>query len=491
MEISGASCLGVMVPGWVAWVWMGTVVAVVGGFGMSLISLRARMRAIELEKDEIEGEEHRMFHFLHSLGEVIEVDTAARKLYRVIVEGVEEVLSGDGAALYLVSEDGEHLVPAFLSEGCPPLMSVPGEIWADGKADRKALSSYLRLAKVPPGEGVLGFCLEKGESMRVTDVGSHESMAGLEYGSAIEAMLAPVTHGGRDLGVLFVARQPGDAPFTQNDFAVFRSLAEQSSFALLNSMVHREAGEKRRMVRELRVARDVQQVLLPGADPEMAGYRIYGTNVPARIISGDYYDYIPLEEHRLGVAIADVSGKGVSAGLLMATCRSALRAAALGEISPAGALAAVNRQLFPDMREDMFISMAYLVLENGTGRMTMARAGHDAPWMYRKESGELEVLKPGGLALGIDAGPVFERVTEDYEAQFQTGDCLLLYTDGINEAENEEGEEFGKDRMREVFRRSAGLGAEEIVKELQRELQDFVGGNKQMDDITMIAIEKR
>jgi sigma-B regulation protein RsbU (phosphoserine phosphatase) len=490
MQLPEVNWLGVLVPDWVAWVWMGLVLVVVAGFGFGLLKLRSRLREIAREKDEIEGEEHRMFEFLHLLGGMIEEHTVDRKLYKVIVEGLEEVLDGEGAALYLNSHDGGHLVPAYLSEGCPPLMSVPEEVWLDGKADRKALSSYLRLAKVPVGRGVLGWCLRRGESMWVRDVGTHESMEGLEYGGGIEAMLAPVRHGGKDLGVFLVVRQPGDARFTRNDFAVFRSLAEQSSFALLNSMVHREAGEKRRMVRELRVARDVQQVLLPGADPDLPGYRIYGTNVPARIISGDYYDYIPLENNQLGVAIADVSGKGVSAGLMMATCRSALRAAA-GNTSPAGALAAVNRQLFPDMREDMFISMAYVVLENGMGRMTMARAGHDAPLMFRKGSGEVEVMKPTGLALGIDEGPVFERVTGDFEAQFETGDCLLLYTDGVNEAENEAGEEFGKDRMREVFRTAASRGADQVVSELQRELGEFVGGNKQMDDITLIAIEKR
>ena len=255
-------------------------------------------------------------------------------------------------------------------------------------------------------------------------------------------------------------------------------------------MVHREASEKRRMVRELRVARHVQNVLLPEEDPKVSGYRVYGTNVPARIISGDYYDYIPLEDGRLGVAIADVSGKGVSAGLMMATCRSALRAAVGGE-SPAEALATVNRQLFPDMREDMFISMAYMILENGSGRMTLARAGHDAPLMFRKATGEIEVLKPGGLALGVDEGPVFERVTQDFAAEFAPGDCLLLYTDGVNEAQNGDDEEFGKERMLEVFRKAAPLGGEEVLVALQREVDEFVGDNPQMDDITLIAIEKR
>ena len=116
------------------------------------------------------------------------------------------------------------------------------------------------------------------------------------------------------------------------------------------------------MESELRTAREVQQVLLPQSDPVVPGFRISGTNLPARIISGDYYDYIDLGDGKCGIVIADVSGKGVPAGLLMAMCRSALRSVAIGETSPAKALALVNRQLFPDIREDMFISMAYGIL---------------------------------------------------------------------------------------------------------------------------------
>ena len=202
----------------------------------------------------------------------------------------------------------------------------------------------------------------------------------------MEALLAPVTHAGRDLGVLAMVGHRGGRPVSEKDFEVFRSLAEQSSFALGNSLIHQEAAEKRRLDRELRTASDVQRVLLPGADPEPAGYRIHGTNVPARIISGDYYDYIELPDGQLGVAIADVSGKGVSAGLMMATCRSALRSLAGPCRSPAGALAAVNRQLFPDMREDMFISMAYVMLENGSGRLKPRPGGaRGSPHVPREE----------------------------------------------------------------------------------------------------------
>lgn len=485
--------LAVVVPEWVAIVWIGLVVSIVGGFGFGVLRLRLRLRQVADERDAIEGGERRMFDFLHLLGMMIEEDVNPRKLYRVIVEGVEEVLDADGGALYLLSEGGEYLVPSYLSETCPPLGVVPTEIWERGQKEVASLVSYLRLARLPVGDGILGYCLKSQEGLRVGDVKRHPSFAGVVggYQSELGAMLAPVLYAGRPIGVLALVRRHGRPGFSGNEFDVFQSVAEQSAFALGNSIVHQEASVKRRMERELRLAGDVQRVLLPAAEPDLAGYRIHGMNVPAQIISGDYYDYIELEGKELGVAIADVSGKGVSAGLMMATCRSALRAAAVRTTSPAEAVAAVNRQLFCDMREDMFISLAYLILQSGSGRMRMARAGHDAPLMFRKASGEIEVLKPGGLALGIDEGPVFERVTKDFETEFEPGDCLLLYTDGLNEAENLAGEEFGKERLREGFRGAAPRGAEGVVTALHQQLGEFVGGNRQMDDITLIVIERR
>lgn len=452
-----------------------------------------RLRRIKARLKEFEGEEHRMFAFLHDLGCAIESDTTVKALSRMIVDGIDSVVTARGGAIYYISEDGQHLVPAYVSENCPPLIGVPVEILKRAERDARVLESHLRLAQVGLDEGILGHCLTVGEAIRVTDVKNHESFrdAFIRYDGDVAALLSPLRHGGKDLGVIAVARRHEDGAFTGNDFAVFRSVAEQSSFAIGNANVHREANEKRVFESELKTAREVQHVLLPQADPVINGYRISGTNLPARIISGDYYDYVGMGEGRHGIAIADVSGKGVAAGLLMAMCRSVLRSATQGEESPAKVLSAVNRQLFPDIREDMFISMAYAVLYPGQGRVVMARAGHDPALLYRRKASTVEFLKPPGLAVGIDAGDVFERVTRDFELSLESGDCLLFYTDGVKEAIDAKEEEFGSKRLADVFLAAAPLGAEEILASVQRELKAFTGEARQMDDITLVAIEKR
>jgi sigma-B regulation protein RsbU (phosphoserine phosphatase) len=307
----------------------------------------------------------------------------------------------------------------------------------------------------------------------------------------VGVMIAPLRYAGQGIGVLAVAKLVESGAFSVNDFAVFRSAAEQSAFAIGNARVHREANAKKAIEGELHNAREVQRVLLPQEDPMFKGFRIHATNMAARIISGDYYDYIPLNDGKLGVAVADVSGKGVAAGLLMAMCRSLLRAVAPGNLMPSRALAAVNRHLFPDIREDMFISMNYAVLDSENGKMVFARAGHDAALVFRKSTGEVEQLRPRGLALGIDQGLVFERVTEDCEVELESGDCVLFFTDGVKEAVNSSDEEFGMDRLVSQFRACAGLGAEVVVKRLIEAVESFAGDGIQMDDITIVAVEKR
>jgi sigma-B regulation protein RsbU (phosphoserine phosphatase) len=463
------------------------------GLIAGIVRTRRRLMSKQAELSAFEGEEQRMFAFLHELGSAIGSDTTMNGLYRLIVDGVNRVVAARGGALYLLDEGRVNLLPKYLSEECPPLVGVPLEVQKKAERDPRALESHLRLAQVPAEAGIFGAVLAVGEAQSIGDVKAHEAFRDgfTRFGADASALVAPLRHGGRDLGVLAVARHREDGPFTPNDFAVFRTIAEQSAFAIGNALVHREASEKRQMEGELRNAREVQRVLLPQGEPVVPGYRVSGTNVPARIISGDYYDHLDLGDGRHGVVIADVSGKGVAAGLLMAMCRSVLRSMAKAYDSPADTLAQVNRQLFPDIREDMFISLFYAVIEGDGGKIRLARAGHDPALLYRAAERSVTLLKPPGLALGIDEGDVFERVTKVQEIEMLPGDCLLFHTDGVKEAIDAAGDEFGMDRLREAFRDGASLGAEATIRAVERELARFAGDAPQMDDVTLVAIEKR
>jgi sigma-B regulation protein RsbU (phosphoserine phosphatase) len=174
----------------------------------------------------------------------------------------------------------------------------------------------------------------------------------------------------------------------------------------------------------------------------------------------------------------------------MAICRSVLRSPAAQNSSPADVLKKVNRQLYPDIKEDMFISMAYLILDQARGSVTLSRAGHDAPLLYQRETQSVTPVKPPGMVLGIDSGSVFDRITSDFNVPLECNDCLVLYTDGVTEALDSEGYEFGMDRMIQSVRASAVQGASAIVTRVIEDVRNFAGAQPQHDDITMIAIRK-
>ena len=451
-----------------------------------------RIRTLERSKEEIQVEETLVFDFLHGLGEAFSETIRPNDLHRLIVEGATRILDAHGGALYLADRTGAKLVPAFISKGCPPLVEVPADILQQAAAAPVALESYLRLHSVPLGEGGIGQVWQTGQSVCLNELSEAPELAKLRdtsFGTA-SMMISALLYGKQNMGVLALANGPMGAPFSQSDFVVFKSIAEQSAFALYNAIIYSEANEKKRLDHDLEIARDIQRILLPAEAPAVNGFEISGINVPARQVSGDYFDYIKVDDQRLGVAIADVSGKGVPASLIMAICRSVLRSQAAQNPSPADVLQKVNRQLYPDIKEDMFISMAYLILDHAHNGVVLSRAGHDAPLLYKSSSQTVTPLKPPGMVLGIDSGSVFDRLTSDVAVPLERDDCLVLYTDGVTEAIDTQGDEFGIERTIQAVCASAMNGAPAIVNRLIDDLRTFVGSQSQNDDITLIAIRK-
>ena len=458
----------------------------------TLVRQRRSIRRLEHSQEEIQVEETLVFDFLHGLGEAFSETIRPADLHRLIVEGATRVLDAQGGALYLTDRTGTKLVPTFVSKGCPPLVDVPPHILQQTAGTPVALENFLRVHNIGNGEGVLGRVWQAATPLCLNEFSEAPELATLRDSSlgATSVMVAPLLYAKQNMGVLALANSRMGSPFSQNDFVVFKSISEQSAFALYNAIIYSEANEKKRLDHDLAIARDIQRILLPAEAPIVNGFEISGMNVPARQVSGDYFDYIKVDDERLGVAIADVSGKGIPASLIMAICRSVLRSQAIGNPSPADVLQKVNRQLYPDIKEDMFISMAYLVLDHVRGGVTLARAGHDAPLLYQQKSQNVTPLKTPGMVVGIDSGDVFDRLTTDVAVPLERNDCILLYTDGITEALDNEGNEFGLERTIGSVQSSAIEGAQAIVTRLIDDLRNFVGSTPQNDDITMIAIRK-
>ncbi len=468
------------------------LVAVSAAFVRSTRKKEKALTDLLAEEQAIVAEERRMFGFLHELGEAITREEGQSSMYRLIVEGAMRVTDCTGGALYLLDAAGKAFVPRYFSDACVPTIDLPQRIESLCRQNPGAELSFLRLHSIPLAEGLVGRVYAQQKARVLHDLRREAKEEGLaqNLSSQTTALIGPLSFGDRRLGVLVLTASREQRHFSNNDFEVFNSLVEQCAFALGNAMAHKEVAEKKHIDAELRSASEIQRILLPERDPELKGFSIAGRNLPARVLSGDYYDFVPLGDGNMGAVIADVSGKGTAAAIITAMCRSVLRCNADSALSPASTLASVNRHLAPDIREDMFISMIYLILKEESDQVTLSRAGHTLPLLWRKATGKVEALHSGGLAVGIDKGAVFERVTKDLSFTMQTGDCLLLYTDGVNEALDAKGLEYGEHRLYSVLSSLATHGPQAVVNGIVLDVEQFLGGQRSHDDITLIAIQK-
>jgi serine phosphatase RsbU (regulator of sigma subunit) len=256
----------------------------------------------------------------------------------------------------------------------------------------------------------------------------------------------------------------------------------------------RQAAEKKRLEEELRIAHEIQMSLLPQGPLLMPGLSVTALCVPAREVGGDYYDFLPLDDHRVGVLIADVSGKGTSAALYMAELKGLVLSLSEIHRSPRDLLIAANRIIAKHLDARSFITMTYAVINLRTRTMTYARAGH-TPLIYVPANGldprHARILAPDGLVLGlkIDNGEMFERLLEEETIPLQPGDLYLFFTDGISEAMNAFDDCFGETRLGQLVESHAHLPSDQLRERVLREIAAFVGDAPQHDDMTMILLK--
>jgi serine phosphatase RsbU (regulator of sigma subunit)/anti-sigma regulatory factor (Ser/Thr protein kinase) len=301
-------------------------------------------------------------------------------------------------------------------------------------------------------------------------------------------LLVPLLSHGALVGVLSLGPRRSEQEYSSDDLALLTSLATQAAPALRVAQLVRqqqiEARERERVAQELRVARLIQQTLLPRAIPDLAGWQVVPYYEPAREVGGDFYDFIELGDGRIGLVIADVTDKGVPAALVMAMTRSILRAAAGRIDSPGAVLARVNEVLCPDMPPNMFVTCLYAVLEPQTGRLRFANAGHDLPY-WRNAAGVTE-LRARGMPLGLMPGMFYE----EHEVTLASGDQVLFYSDGLVEAHDPQRTMFSFGRLARLLA-GTQLHGQALVDYLMNELSAFTGPQwVQEDDITLVAFHR-
>jgi serine phosphatase RsbU (regulator of sigma subunit) len=250
-----------------------------------------------------------------------------------------------------------------------------------------------------------------------------------------------------------------------------------------------QQGEKERMEEDLRVARNIQMSLLPQEYVEIEGLKIAAVCLPANEMGGDYYDLLPLANHRLGVLIADVSGKGTSAALYMAELKGLILSLSRNHDSPKDLLIELNEILAPNLDRRSFVTMTYAVVDSLKRTLRVARAGHNPLIHFDGRTGQTRLLSPPGLALGFDSGERFKTIIQEVELPLVHGDTFLFFTDGISEAMNGSSELFGESRLADILKHASELSSDDLKERILHEVRVFAAGESPHDDMTLVIVK--
>ncbi|UCH89592.1 MAG: SpoIIE family protein phosphatase [Thermoplasmata archaeon] len=243
--------------------------------------------------------------------------------------------------------------------------------------------------------------------------------------------------------------------------------------------------EKERLMKEMDIAQKIQQSILPEHVPDIEGIELAAFNQSAKEIGGDFYDFIHISEDKWGLAIADVSGKGMPAALFMALSRTLVRANTVQDPTAARAITSANKLICEDSKASMFVTLFYAIFDSKKRILTYVNAGHNPPLVLRKDTSEIVLLKAKGIALGV----VESIELEEVEVELSSGDIVVLFTDGVTEALNDKGAQYGEKRLKDLLASNRKLTPQKIVDKIKADVKEFTRGEPQADDITMIILK--
>jgi serine phosphatase RsbU (regulator of sigma subunit) len=392
-------------------------------------------------------------------------DVSVDELLKFLMDKVFETLSPDRGVVLLRSSSTGELVPAVVrvAEGI--------------SADDIRLSKTLVAAVVEKRNGLL---------LMDTSSESQVSLADSIRLSGIKSVLAaPLENQGEVVGLIYVDCRMGHRSFEESDLRLLTSLANVAAAKIQNARLMADAAEKKQMDREFALAREIQQRLLPDNPPEIEGYELYGSNVASRQVSGDYFDFRPRSDKKIYAAIADVCGKGVGPALLMASLQASFHAWADESVSVPEMTGRLSEAISRRTGPDRFITFFLVLLDPATGEIEYTNAGHN-PGLWLKKDGTLEELNSHGLPLALFPGRPYgsSRLT------LGENEVLCLYTDGVTEANDPEGNEFGMARLKEVLVSQIGHEPPDIDAALGRALEAHAAGEPYADDRTLLMIRR-
>src|SRR5688500_5791519 len=404
----------------------------------------------------------------------------------------------------LISKVGVTLLsPATLSQTLEQVVSlvfeaVPADrclimMRDEGSEDLRVAVARLRdrvgdVGEIRVSRNVLDEVVIRGNSVLTSDAQHDPRFAsGTMVLQGVRSVLAvPLGVEHKVFGIIYADSPIAEGRFTEDHLKVLATLASVAAIRVENATLVETRLERERLERELALASEIQQRFQPTAPPQVEGYELQGISFPCYEIGGDYYDFIEREDGRLVIALGDVSGKGTAAALLMSSLHAAVHAQSASHDSIVATISAVNRYLADNIPANRFVTLFYAELDPESGALSFLNAGHNPPLIVHA-AGTVEQLASGGLPLGI------KRDAEYREGRtiMQRGDVLVIYSDGVTEANSPTGEEFGATRLYEVVSRNVNASAAGIRDRIESSLTKFAQGTSAADDITLVIVKRQ
>ena len=444
------------------------------------------------ELDRLREERQVIIDFLHRSADDIGSGANREKIYKRTVRATALSCGAMSACVYEKTADGKLVAKAC--EGLFPPQTKKIGRRKSGELRAKYIEDALMAETIEPNEGILGEVAASGRGVLIKDALKDPRIIKHDDESLkIRSFMAvPLIFRGQLSGVLAVANPISGRAFTDTEFSLAKSLGEQCALALQNAEAVSALLMRNKLEFDLRLASSIQRYLLPENLPQTESIEFAVKYLPQQLIGGDFYDFFKLPHGKIGVVIGDVSGKGIPAAILMALCQTKLRYIAMSGKSPAQTLCLLNSEMVHAMRSDMFITIIYLVIDPKSGEARFARAGHEPPLLARADSDEAaQPLKSSGMALGMVSEELFDEVMEDASFKMNSGDVLVLYTDGLTEAANPEGGEFTAKKLAQTISTLCSRNANDLNDEIIKSVEAFMGpGNKYGDDLTLLTVKK-
>ncbi len=295
----------------------------------------------------------------------------------------------------------------------------------------------------------------------------------------------PMIVKGKMIGLLTVFNKKTESGFSNNDQRLLGIIAAQSAQVIENARLYHEEQSLMHLQEEMRLAYEIQINLLPKTSPIAIGYQIAGKSIPAKDVGGDYFDFIKIDESRIAFCIADISGKGIPAAILMANLQASLRGQTKLDRPCKDCVSFANEILFHNTSPTKFATLFYAILNTHTSEITYCNAGHNEPFHFSANN-DLNRLSTGGMVAGVVDSVIFEEET----FPINIGEILVLFSDGITEAMNRIEEEFGESRLKEIILNYKNESAEKLIEIILNEVNTFSENSLQMDDMTLIVIKR-